>query len=148
MNTQTTTNEIKLTAEIIKNIKKNVCYSEEAFLSDATAYINAIKENRMINVIGSVSASGMSRTLKFTSCEKETNGYYAPFYQRNYFSLFQALGYKAVKNSGYFGYFRVHGCGMDMIFNTNYNIMHNFKRIGLISKEECEVLAQKTPNTI
>jgi hypothetical protein len=140
MNTQ-----IKLTAEIIKNIKKNACYSEEAFISDANAYINAIRENRMINVIGSVSASGMSRTLKFTSCEKATDGYYAPFYQRNYFSLFQALGYNAVKSSGYF---RVHGCGMDMIFNTNYNIMHDFKRIGLISKEECEVLAQKTPNTI
>ena len=144
MNTQTQTQEITLTAEIIKNIKKSKYYSEEAFLNDATAYINAIRENRMINVIGSVSASGMSRTLKFTSCEHSPNN--DSFYQRNYNSLFNALGYKETKNA--WGYFRVYGCGMDMVFNTNYCIMHDFKRIGLISKEDCEKLAQLTPNTI
>jgi hypothetical protein len=98
----------------------------------------------MINVIGKVSASGMSRTLKFTSCEhnKNTNSYY----QRHYISLFEALGYKETKND--YGYFRVNGCGMDMIFNTNKNIIHDFKRIGLISEDECRKLAQLTPTTI
>lgn len=144
MQTITTTPEINFSAEITKNIAKGKYYSKEAFLTDANAYINAIRENRMINVIGNVSASGMSRTLKFTSCEHNVNT--GTYYQRNYNGLFCALGYKEVKNS--WGYFRVHGCGMDMIFNTNYNIIHDFKRIGLISDEECRTLAQLTPNTI
>jgi hypothetical protein len=145
MNTTTTKKtEINLSAEIIKNIVKSKYYSEDVFLTDANAYINAIRENRMINVIGKVSASGMSRTLKFTSCEhnKNTNSYY----QRHYISLFEALGYKETKND--YGYFRVNGCGMDMIFNTNKNIIHDFKRIGLISEDECRKLAQLTPTTI
>lgn len=143
MNTQTITPKVFLTNTITKNLKKINFYNEEDFLKDATAYINAIRENRMINVIGSVSASGMSRTLKFTSCEKnEING---QFYQRNYFTLFKALGYTPVKNSSYF---RVHGCGMDMVFATHYDIIHDFKNIGLISEEECSKLAQRTPNTI
>lgn len=147
MQTVTTTPEINLSAEIIKNIDKSKYYSKEAFLTDATAYINAIRENRMINVIGNVSASGMSRTLKFTSCEHHSklNGENT-YYQRNYNGLFCALGYREAKNS--WGYFRVTGCGMDMIFNTNYNIIHDLKRIGLISEEECRTLAQLTPNTI
>jgi hypothetical protein len=136
--------QINIPAEILKNISKKLnFYSEEAFISDATAYISAIKENRMINVIGSVSASGMSRTLKFTSCEKnETTNQH---YQRNYFSLFRALGFTPVKRSDYF---RVSGCGMDMIFATHYDIIHQLKRIGLISDEECEKLCQRTPSTI
>ena len=147
MNTTTTNPEIKLSAEIIKNIAKNKYYSEEAFLTDANAYINAIRENRMINVIGKVSASGMSRTLKFTSCEHhcKLNGENT-YYQRQYTNLFEVLGYKETKND--YGYFRVHGCGMDMIFDTNYCIIHDFKRIGLISDEECRNLAQRTPTTI
>jgi hypothetical protein len=144
MNTTTTNLEIKLSAEIIKNIAKRKYYSEEAFLTDANAYINAIRENRMINVIGKVSASGMSRTLKFTSCEHNKNA--NSYYQRQYISLFEALVYKETKND--YGYFRVHGCGMDMIFHTNYCIIHDFKRIGLINEEECRNLAQRTPTTI
>ena len=144
MNTQTLTQEITLTAEIIKNIKKNKYYSEETFLNDAKAYISAMRENRMINVIGSVSASGMSRTLKFTSCEHSPNN--DSFYQRNYNSLFNALGYKETKNA--WGYFRVSGCGMDMVFATHYDIIHTFKRIGLLDDEQCRKLAQMTPNTI
>jgi hypothetical protein len=144
MNTTTTIPEIKLTAEIIKNIKKNKYYTEENFLNDAHAYINAISENRMINVIGNVSASGMSRTLKFTSCEHDKNN--NRYYQRQYIRLFEALGYKETKNA--YGYFRVSGCGMDMIFHTNYSIVHDFKRIGLINEDECRKLSQMTPNTI
>jgi len=145
--TTTTNQEIKLTPEIIKAIKKQKYYSEEAFLTDANDYINAIKENRMINVIGSVALSGMSRTLKFTSCQHSCNFRGENlYYQRNYINLFICLGYKETKNN--FGYFRVYGCGMDMIFNTNYCIIHDFKRIGLINEEECRKLAQLTPNTI
>lgn len=143
MNTQAETPEVFLTESIIKNLKKVNFYNEEDFLKDAAAYINAIKENRMINVIGNVSASGMSRTLKFTSCEK--NERTGEFYQRNYFALFKALGYTPVKNSSYF---RVYGCGMDMVFATHYDILYDFKRIGLISEEECDKLAQRTPTTI
>jgi hypothetical protein len=141
MNTQ-----IQLTAEIVKNIKKNKYYTEENFLNDANAYIDAIKENRMINVIGNVSASGMSRTIKFTSCEIGKHNGETKCYQRQYTCLFRSLGYNETKNN--WGYFRISGCGMDMVFHTNYCIMHDFERIGLISQEQCEKLAQMTPNTI
>ena len=136
--------QINIPAEISKNIAKKCNYfTEEIFIEAAKCYIQAIKDNRMINVIGSVSSSGMSRTLKFTSCEKDERT--GQHYQRNYFSLFKALGYTPVKNSNYF---RVSGCGMDMIFATNYDIIHQFKRIGLINDEECQKLCQRTPPTI
>lgn len=136
-------NQINLTETITKHIKKVSFYSEESFLQDANAYIKAIEENRMINVIGSVASSGMSRTLKFTSCEFDEKN--KRYYQRNYFSLFKSLGYTPVKNSSYF---RVSGCGMNMVFATNYDIIHNLKHIGIIDQEKCNQLCQKTPTTI
>jgi len=130
---------------LVKDINNVPYYSVDTFISDAEAYVKAVRENRMINVIGSVSSSGMSRKIKFTSCEK-----YAyndnEYYQRNYSCLFRALGYKESKNS--YGYFTISGCGMDMIFHTNYSIMHSFCRYGFITKEECDKLAQRTPSTI
>jgi len=57
--------------------------------------------------------------------------------------MFEALGYKFKDYA-----FTVHGCGMDMIFHTNYSTMHTFKRMGIITNEECEILSQQTPTTI
>jgi hypothetical protein len=140
--TGTATQNFNISKEIIKNIDKKLkYYTQEQFIQDCKTYINAIKEGRMINVIKSVSSSGMSRVIKFTSCEPSNNGKY---YQRNYNCLFIALGYTEAKNDG----FRINGCGMDMIFHTNYSIIHSFKHIGLISKEDCEILCQMTPNSI
>lgn len=134
----TETTQIILSASIKKAISKMDYYSEESFLSDANNYIEAISNGSMLCIIHSVAKSGMSRTLSFKSCK--SNG--ERFNYRNYNNLFFALGYKDGKNNE--GYI-IRGCGMDMVFDTNYNIIHDFYRIGLISKESCSHLAQQTP---
>jgi hypothetical protein len=124
--------------EVIENIKKLNYYSLEQFQQDAQTYIKAIKEGRMLCVIKSVSKSGMSRVIKFNSAEhgKERTNF------RQYSCLFETLGYKESRSqSGY----TVNGCGMDMIFHTNYSIIHSFKNMGIITKEEADKLAQQTP---
>ena len=63
----------------------------------------------------------------------------------NFYQFFTQLGFAKVKNSNTF---RISGCGMDMIFHTNYTIMHQLCRYGFITKKECENLAQKTPQVI
>ena len=141
-------NETILTAiaankEINKNMKSLSYYTPEKFIDDANRYLKAIKEGRMINSIGSVSASGMSRTIKFLSCEKHDNDTRYSYY--NYYCLFVALGFKKAKKDHYF---TISGCGMDMIFHTNYEIVHDLKRLGFINDEECRVLSQMTPTTI
>ena len=137
------TSAILANKELSKRIASNKYYSVETFINDAKAYISAITEGRMINVIGSVSKSGMSRTLKFTSCEVGNNGRY---YQRNYMQFFSVLGYREARNG--YGYFTVGGCGMDMIFHTNYTIINRLFNLGFIDKATCEHLAQQTPTTI
>jgi len=119
-------------------------YDSELFYNDAIRYIKAIKQCRMICNIDSVSKSGMSRTLKFISCEKD-NYEKQRFYYSNYYSFFKALGYQSIKNSHYF---RVYGCGMDMVFDTNHTIIHKLKKLGFLSKKECDILCQKTPDIV
>lgn len=135
------TKNIKADKEISKAIDKESYYEIENFIKDAQEYIKAIKDRRMINNINSVSNSGMSRTIKFLSCEKSKDS----FYYRQYSMLFTTLGYSDKNKSGYF---RVNGCGMDMIFHTNYSIIHRLQRLGFISKAQCSKLAQMTPTTI
>lgn len=128
--------------ELQKNISKMNHYNSEQFLKDAQQYIKAIKERRMLCCINSVSKSGMSRTLSFKSCEKSK---YAKndYWYSNYYALFTALGHTRAGD-----YFRVNGCGMDMVFATNYNNIHEFKNLGIISKKECDKLCQMTPTCI
>ena len=136
------TRNIENNSEIVKGIKNLNYYEVERFIEDATRYIKAIKEGRMINSIGHVSKSGMSRTIKFVSCERsKSKNYYS-----NYFCMFKALGYTESRAKDH--YFSIGGCGMDMIFHTNYTIIHRLSRLGFISKKECEKLAQETPQTI
>lgn len=132
---------ITLSNEVKKAISKNQYYSEENFISDANQYIDAIKEGRVIVSVVSVSKSGMSRKLKVLAFQKHkdnSTGYY-----RQFNSMFEALGHK-IKDYA----FTVNGCGMDMIFHTNYSAMHDFKRMAIITKEECEKLCQQTPTNI
>tara|TARA_R110002051_G_scaffold9355_2_gene37124 strand:+ start:265 stop:696 length:432 start_codon:yes stop_codon:yes gene_type:complete len=136
------TQNINNNKELLKSIDKNTYYSVENFINDANNYIKAIKQGRMINSIDSVSSSGMSRTIKFLSCEKSKTN----FYYRNYFGFFLALGYTPKNDRS--NYFRISGCGMDMIFHTNYTIIHRLTRLGFLTKKECSILAQKTPSTI
>ena len=123
-----------------KAIDKQDFYSREDFISDVKTYVKAIKENRMFCVIDSVSQSGMSRNIHFHSSEKygSRNGF------RQYWTLFTVLGYSK-GNSRY--NFRISGCGMDMIFHTNYSNIHLFKRLGFLTDKECEKLCQMTPTT-
>ena len=115
----------------------------ETFINNAKRYIKAIKENRMICAIGSVSKSGMSRNIKFVELAKSDTSDKHQLY--NFYQFFDVLGYTKVKNSDYF---RIGGCGMDMIFHTNYTIIHNLKSIGLVSVDECKTLSQNTPYVI
>jgi hypothetical protein len=135
---------IKENKEINKNMAQLSYYSAEQFLSDCQKYIKAIREGRMINSIGSVSSSGMSRTVKFSACEKSAykKGYYNYY---NFYCLFVALGFKKSRKEDYFN---ISGCGMDMIFHTNYTIINRLKSLGFINDELCRILAQMTPTTI
>lgn len=130
--------------EISKRINAMPYYEVERFVDDAEDYIKAIKEGRMINSIGHVSSSGMSRSIKFVSMEKSKHN--KQFYVKNFFQLFKALGYTESRAREH--YFTIGGCGMDMIFHTNYSIIHRLHSLGFINKEQCSKLAQMTPQTI
>lgn len=127
-----------------KNLKKLSHYTPESFLHDALQYVKAIKEGRVICSIGSVSTSGMSRTMKFISCEKGIKG--GRCWYSNYFCMFVALGFTESRAKDHC--FTISGCGMDMVFHTNYSIMHELKRMGIITKKQCESLCQATPVVI
>jgi len=135
---KTVIKNIEANKELMENINSLNHYTIENFIQDAKDYIKAINTGRMLSIIEHVSNSGMSRVIKFHSFQ----GTGARGYYRQYHCLFIALGYKQAKN---FEGFRINGCGMDMVFNTNYNIIHDFKRLGLITKEQCSRLAQQTP---
>lgn len=128
--------------ELNKAILSHKYCSVEQFISDCERYLKAIEQKRMINTIKSVSASGMSRTIKFTSMEKSKHG----FYLSNYNMLFTVLGFSKSRSNDF--YFTIGGCGMDMIFHTNYTIIHKLYSLGFINKAKCATLAQATPTTI
>ena len=135
--------------EVEKNIAKKLkYYSYEQFEKDAVKYIEAIQEGRMVCVIHSVAKSGMSRVMSFHSCELVSyldSNSPKSFYYRQYNCLFLALGYTENKNKRGF---LIKGGNMNMVFNTNYNIIHNLHNLGFINKEVCNVLAQKTPTVL
>lgn len=137
------TKNIQNDKELMNLIENESYTSVESFIENAQRYIKAIKTGRMVCVIESVSKSGTSRNMKFLSCDKRggTNNYsYC-----TYWTLFKHLGFTPVKNGGAF---RIGGCGMDMVFYTNYTIMHKLCRLGFISKKQCDVLAQQTPTQV
>ena len=120
--------------------------SMESFIKEAKRYVKAIKEHRMICNIGKVSSSGMSRNIKFLEMAKcKTYDKKTRYGLSNFYQFFNVMQYTPVKDSDYF---RIGGCGMDMIFHTNYTIIHNLQYLGLISKKDCESLAQATPAII
>lgn len=133
---------------ITKNVQKleknfDNYYTTDLFIRDAKAYIKAIKQGRMIVNIARVSKSGMTRKMTFNSCEKGDK--HRPFYYRQYYSFFEALGTFKVNRDCQIV---VGGCGMDMIFHVNYTTIHQLHRLGFISKKECDKLAQMTPTYI
>lgn len=127
---------------IMKNLAQGASlYNVNDLIKDAKSYIAAIKSGRMLVVIKSVSASGMTRKMDFSACEKAGKGYYQAYYYRSFSRMFVALGYRLDKNHDIV----ISGCGMDMVFNTNYNIIHKLHKLGFITKSACATLAQKTP---
>lgn len=139
-------NAINENKQLIKSINGISYYSVDQFEKDAARYISAISENRMFCRIHSVAKSGMSRTLSF----HEFNTFQQPEGGNkgqisNFYAFFEALGYKFKSGSNGF---TVSGCGMDMIFHTNYTIIHKLHDLGFINKPTCEVLAQRTPQSI
>lgn len=126
------------TKELEKNIATLPYYTLEDFNKDAKTYVEAIRTGRMICIVKSVSKSGMSRVLSFHSCEV---GNERAWY-RQYNCFFIALGYKESRSKEGF---TVSGCGMDMTFATNYNIIHRLTSLDLLDKSECESMAQMTP---
>jgi hypothetical protein len=136
-------NKVKEDKQLLKRINK-LGYGEEAenidnFIMNAERYIKAIKERRMVNTIARVSKSGMSRTIKFNEVSKSGG-------VLNFFLLFKVLGYSEAR--GLNGHFSVSGCGMDMVFHTNYCNIRTLKRLGFISSKQCSVLEQMTPTTL
>ena len=134
--------KIKANKELLNNINRLGWGNEEEninhFINSCKRYVKAIKENRMVCSIDSVSRSGMSRNIKFVEVSKNSG-------VSNFFWLFKVLGYKVAKNTNYF---KINGCGMDMVFHTNYCIINDLKRLNIINKETCNILAQRTPPTI
>ena len=131
---------IRSNKELLGRIEKQVAYFPEQFVHDAEVYLKAIKEARMCCVIHSVAPSGMSRVMSFHSCEKSHQK--ESYWYRQYTCLFRALGYTQTQDKNGF---RISGCGMDMVFATNYDIIHRLQRLGFINEKECEILAQRTP---
>lgn len=123
--------------------KTGTYYSEAGFYKDAQRYIKAIKEGRMLCIIPSVSSSGMSRVIKFLECSKHKGSRRHSYL--HFWALFTALGYQEVRSQNGF---RIHGCGMDMVFHTNYSIMHDLCRLGFITRKQCDSLAQQTPTVL
>ncbi len=131
--------------EIMKRVNANTYTSIDSFIEQAKRYISATKEGRMLCIIESVSSSGMSRKLRFLSVEQNKTGKKRYNYC-NFWSLFKHLGYSEARNDRQ--NFTIHGCGMDMVFNTHYNIIHKLHRLGFINRKECDKLAQDKPNTL
>src|SRR5688572_8199477 len=132
--------------EIQKDLKKmDYPLTNTEFVDAANNYISAIKEGRMLCTIPKVSASGMSRQIKFHSFEIYGNGTTKNSpqvgYYRQYWAFFKALGYSEARGNK--DAFTIGGCGMNMIFHTNYTIIHRLTRLGFLTKEECDTLAQQ-----
>ena len=125
--------------ELMTRLKK-VDMPVEWFISDAQTYIRAVADRRISYAVDTVSKSGMSRTLIITSCERSRWENKVSYHYRHYNTMLQAMGYSVKR--GYRDSIRVHGCGMNMLFATNYNIIWTLCRLGFISRKKCAVLCQ------
>lgn len=125
---------ITLSKEVLKNLNNEEYYSEVDFISDCKIYIKAVNSGRILYNITHVSNSGMSRNIHITSYE----GSMAKGYYRSYYGMLKALGYSFNNHD-----IKVSGCGMNMLFKINYDIMHDLRKMGFISKVKCDILAQK-----
>lgn len=96
-------------------------------MRNAERFIKALKEHRIVCSVKHVSSTGMSRTISFCEMHVGTMNRkkYGQILQFNWF--ISQLGYTYDKNRDGI---RVGGCGMDMVFNTLYNVAAELKRNG------------------
>lgn len=127
----------------LKNAQRiNEYIRAESIVEDMTRFIKATKERRLLSRIENVSRGNSKRDIRFFEFNvKNRNGS-----TYNFWSLMVFLGYKVSKTSPDF--FTIHGGGMDMNFNTHYNIILRLGAFGLLTKKEIDNLSQKTPNLI
>lgn len=133
--------------EIAKLLKKEKYATAESLAERMLDYVKAAREGRVICNIHSVSKSGMSRTMSFYEMAKlihpQSDG--RKYCLLNFWQLFRLLGYTPSRSGEGFS---IGGCGMDMVFATNYNIIHRIHSLGGCTKEDCKDLAQRTPPTV
>lgn len=115
----------------------------QRFEREAKQYIRAIEQNRVICFIHSVSHSGMTRRMTFMECKLNT-GYAKYSYTKLNQFISVAAGYPLSWNHELI----IGGCGMDMVYNTNYTTISVLQRIGYLSKKRAEKLAQLTPTSV
>ena len=128
---------ITLSKDIEKRLSKEEYYTKEMLLDDIQDYIKALKEGRLQYLVMNVSSNGMSRNILIQSCEQNKNN--NNFYFRQYSRMFEMLNYKLDKDYN----IRVSGCGMNMLFATNYYLIQTFKSMNIITENEANILAQK-----
>lgn len=137
---------IAATPEYKKYAKSQSYPAEPLRIAERLAeFVTATAEGRMFCVISSVSASGMSRNMAFFETARygnptATGKRYGHF---NFWALFKALGYTS---AGETDFFRIGGCGMNMVFATHYNVIHSAEAFGLITYKQCAKLSQMTPS--
>jgi hypothetical protein len=139
--TQKIIDNIQNDSNLNKKLTEREYNDIEGFVADANRYIRAIKECRMVCTIPSVSSSGMSRVIKFVEVSKGDKRHYV----LNFYGFMKNLGFTPSKNNDGF---RISGCGMDMVFHTNYTIIHRLGKLGFLNKKEVAKLAQMTPVVI
>ena len=126
---------INLTNDIKKAIEKANWYDDARFIKDCNTYIEAVKSGRILYDVVSVSASGMSRKITIRSFEGTMEkGFY-----RNYLQMLEIFGYKMNKDYT----ITVKGCGMNMLFATNYDLIGQMEKLGFIDKETSDDLKQR-----
>ena len=125
--------------QYLKKYNKGGTYTSdvEDLDKNAARYLRACRESRLMCVIDKVAPSGMSRTMKFMEMRKGR--------VFNFFLLFQIAGYKPV---GHTDYFRISGCGMDMVFHTHYTLIGDLYYLGYLSQKQCDELSQNTPHKL
>ena len=133
-----------LTEKFYKFTEKFCTNDIESLKRGAEAYINASRTGSLCCVVKSVSKSGLSRKLLFFSVDQNNGGNCMPYYYGYFLEL---LGYKASRNNSD-SCITVQGCGMDMVFYTNYRVINMLCDFGFITEAERDILRQKTPHVL
>lgn len=106
---------------------------------NAERFLKALKEGRIIVSIPHVSNTGMSRIIRFREVVnlRDANPPRYAIYQFDWF--LERIGYSYSRN---WDGIRISGCGMDMVFNTLYNVCDELKVNGFDVPEDFSLLAE------